>query len=133
MASTRLRLLLDESITEPLAGYIAELAPSTVLSRNAVGSGATDPSVAEYANRQRRTIVAIDSDFKKHNVVYGVIKLSSYRSDDECLFAIFRMFWMSGYRGRSKMRRTFLTNHGLRIKNGAEIHHEWQPKPCPNH
>lgn len=134
MAATKLRLLLDESITEPLATYIIELVPSAVLSRNTLGSGAEDPSVALYANRERRTIVAIDSDFMKHDVEWGVIKLNSpHRADDECLFAIFRMFWISGFRGTSKRRRTSLSNHGLKIKNGKEIEHEWHPKPCPNH
>src|SRR5580700_3034939 len=87
MASTRLRLLLDESITEPLATYIVDLIPSTVRSREALGAGAKDPSVASYANSNRRMIVAIDSDFKKYHVEFGVIKLNGPdRATDDCLF-----------------------------------------------
>jgi hypothetical protein len=134
MASTNLRLLLDESITEPLATYIVNLVPSAVLSRKTLGAGAKDPSVASFANIQRRTIVAVDSDFKKYDVEWGVIKISGTdRSDDECLFAIFLAFWQSGFRGSARKRRTSLSNHGLIIKNGAKLEHEWHPKPCAHH
>ena len=134
MASTRLRLLIDESVTEPLASLIIGLVPSAILSRITVGQGAKDHSVADYANRDRRTIVAIDSDFKKHEVEWGVIKINGPdKSDDACLFAIFRTFWRSGFRVQSRRRRTSLTNEGVRIKNGNEIIHHWQPKPCPHH
>jgi hypothetical protein len=134
MASTKLRLLLDESITEPLATYIMQLVPSAVRSRETLGAGAKDPSVASYANSNRRMIVAVDSDFKKHNVEFGVIKLTGPdRATDDCLFAIFRMFWQSGFRGRSRRRRTSLSNEGLRITNGDMVTHTWQPKPCPHH
>lgn len=133
MASTRLRLLIDESITEPLASKILALVPSAALSRDTVGPGAEDQSVAAFANRDRRTIVAVDSDFLKHRVVWGVIKINSpHRADDACLFAIFRAFWHSGFRGAAGKRRTSLTNEGLRIKNGETIAHSWQPKPCPH-
>jgi hypothetical protein len=133
VASTNLRLLLDESITEPLASNIVALVPSAKLSREILGQGAKDLAVANLANRDRRTIVAVDSDFKKHVVHYGVIRIPSPdRSDDECLFAIFRMFWLSGFRGKSKNRRTSLSNDGLTIRNGEVITHKWNPKPCPH-
>jgi hypothetical protein len=134
MASTKLRLLLDESITEPLATYIVDLIPSTVRSRETLGAGAKDPSVALYANSNRRMIVAIDSDFKKYHVEFGVIKLNGPdRATDDCLFAIFRMFWQSGFRSESRNRRTSLTNDGLRMSNGDVFIHAWHPKPCPHH
>lgn len=134
MASTKLRLLIDESVTEPLASDIITLVPSAVLSRLKVGQGAEDDTVASFANRDRRAIVAVDSDFKKHRVEWGVIKINSPdRADDSCLFAIFRTFWLSGFRSVSRKRRTSLTNEGLRIKNGEMIEHVWQPKPCPHH
>ena len=135
VASTRLRLLIDESVTEPLASYIVGLVPSAVLSKTTVlGQGALDPSVVAFANSSRRMIVALDSDFKKYQVEWGIIKINGpYRSDDECLFAIFRAFWQSGFRIRSRKRRTSLSNFGLRIQNGGVFEHEWHPKPCPHH
>lgn len=133
MASTRLRLLIDESITEPLASSILKLVPSALLSRASIGAGAKDPSIVAFANSDRRTIVAMDADFKKYDVEWGVIKLNGPdRSDDECLFAIFRAFWRSGFRSQSKKRRTSLSNYGIRIKNGVTIEHIWHPKPCAN-
>ena len=133
MASTKLRLLIDESVTEPLASYIIALVPSAVLSGRTVGQGAEDGHVAAYANRDRRMIVAVDSDFRKYSVECGIIKINGPdRADDECLFAIFSMFWRSGFRAKSRRRRTSLTNNGCRITNGESIEHEWRPKPCPH-
>jgi uncharacterized protein DUF5615 len=131
VASTKLRLLLDASVTEPLASYIIALVPSTILSRKTLGQDAKDPKVAAFANAERRTIVAVDSDFKKHRVDCGVIRIiGPDRNDDDCLFEIFCAFWKSGIRGKSKTRRTFLTRDGLRIHNGESIERRWHPKPC---
>lgn len=133
MASTNLRLLLDESITEPLATNIVTLVPSAKLSKDILGQGAKDGAVADLANRDRRTIVAIDSDFKKYEVELGVIRMPHPdRSDDECLFAIVRAFWRSGFRAKAKRHRTCLSNDGLTITNGEPVSHKWNPKPCPH-
>ena len=133
MASTKLRLLLDESVTEPLAGSIVALVPSAKLSKDIIGQGAKDPEVASLANSERRTIIAVDSDFKKYEIVYGVIKFNHPETTtDECLFAIFKAFWTSGFRSNSRKRRTSLTADGLRIRNGEIVEHHWNPRPCPN-
>lgn len=131
MASTNLRLLLDESVTEPLASLILGLVPSAKRSTDTIGQGAKDPAVAFHANTDKRTIVAIDSDFKKYKVDAGVIRFTGVdRADDHCLFMIFRSFWLSGIRAKSRQRRTFLTQDGLRIQNGEVIERKWKPKPC---
>jgi hypothetical protein len=131
VASKTLRLLLDESVTEPLASLIIGLVPSAILSTQTLGQGAKDPRIAAFANRERRTIVAIDSDFKKYPVEQGVIKINSPdRADDHCLYQIFYTFWISGLRGKSRTRRTFLTRDGIRIQNGELIKKRWHPKPC---
>lgn len=133
MASTNPRLLLDESITEPLASYILQLVPSAKRSKQNLGQAATDAAIAEFANRDRRTIVAIDSDFKNHTVTWGVIKINHpERADDRCLFAIFKAFWQSGKRSDARKRRTSLTNDGFRMKNGKLIKHRWDSRPCPH-
>jgi hypothetical protein len=131
LASKRPRLLLDESITGPLASLIIGLVPSAILSTQTLGQGAKDPIIAAFANSERRTIVAIDSDFRKYQVEQGVIKISGPdRADDHCLYQIFYSFWTSGFRGKSQTRRTFLTREGLRIQNGEAIVGRWHPKPC---
>jgi hypothetical protein len=131
VASTKLRLLLDESITEPLASYIIGLVPSAKLSRHILGQGAKDPKVADCANGLRRTIVAVDSDFRKYRVEFGVIKINGPdHADDRCLYEIFYAFWKSGLRSESKSKRTFLTRDGIRIQNGTPIERRWHPKPC---
>ena len=66
MAQTKLWILIDESIPEPLATYIADFVPSAVRSKLSVGVGAKDPAIVRFANNERRTIVALDSDFRKH-------------------------------------------------------------------
>ena len=134
MASTRLRLLIDESVTEPLATLLLNLVPSAIRSKDRIGKGARDEAIVNFANTDRRTIVAIDGDFRKYQVHLGVIKINGPdRADDECLFAIFRAFWISGLRGRAKHKRTSLTNDGCKIKNGEVTEHQWNPKPCAHH
>jgi hypothetical protein len=133
VASTKPRLLLDESITEPLASYIVELVPSTKLSKTILGQGAKDPAVAAFANDDRRTIVAVDSDFRDLAVTWGVIKINHpERAGDDCLFAIFKAFWLSGKRAEARKRRTSLTNDGFRIRNGELTEHKWPKRPCPH-
>jgi hypothetical protein len=95
--------------------------------------GKPDIEVAAFADQQNRMVVAVDGDFKKKTAVkQGVIKLKKYRNDDECLFAIFRTFWQSGHRSKSKTKRTFLTHEGIRIENGASFEEKWEKNPCPN-
>lgn len=131
MASTKLRLLLDESITEPLRGYILRLVPSAKNSMDLAGSGAKDPAVVACANTDQRMIVAIDSDFNGYHVKQGVIKLNGTdRASDQCLYEIFYAFWKSGLRGISKTKRVSLTREGVRITNGKPIEKRWHPKPC---
>lgn len=131
MASTKLRLLLDESITEPLASLIVGLVRSAERSTSLVGSGATDAVVAACANANRRTLIAVDNDFKNHLVERGVIKINGPdRADDHCLYQIFYAFWKSGLRSAGLKRRTSLTQDGIRIHNGETIEGRWQPKPC---
>jgi len=131
VASTRLRLLLDESIPEPLASMIVGLVRSVERSTSIVGYGAKDGAVAACANTNKRTLVAIDSDFKQYAVECGVIKISSPdRSDDHCLYQIFYAFWKSGLRVASFRRRTSLTQYGVRIHNGKTIERRWHPNPC---
>ncbi len=133
MATTIPRLLIDESVTEPLAAYITGLVPSARLSKSILGQGAKDAMVAALANKDRRTIVAIDSDFRTHKVDWGVIKVNHpEKADDNCLFAIFQAFWRSGHRTKCRKRRTSLTNDGFRIKNGKVFEFKWPHRPCPN-
>ena len=131
--TNKLRLLIDESITEPLAGNILKLVPSAVLSKECVGQGAPDAGVAAYANRERRLIVSVDSDFDKLNVTYGVIRIRTYRADDECLFEIFKAFWISGHRSKSKASLTLLSPIRMKVTNKLRFEHRWSPSPCPNH
>lgn len=131
MASTKLRLLLDESITEPLASLIIGLVKSVERSTSIVGCGAKDHEVATCANSQRRAVVAIDSDFRKHDLKYGIIKINGPdRADDHCLYQIFYAFWLSGLRKESRKRRTSLTQEGISIRNSEPIERRWHPKPC---
>jgi predicted nuclease of predicted toxin-antitoxin system len=131
MSSPKLRLLLDESVTNPLAKGILRMSHSAVYVRtHPTLKGKTDPDIANEANRDGRIIVAMDNDYKGIVVKAGVIKLNVNRTDEKCLIKIFRAFWQSGYRIKAKNRRTYLTNEGIRITNGEEFLHKWQPHPC---
>jgi hypothetical protein len=98
-----------------------------------VGFGAEDGVVATCANTNKRTLVAVDSDFKNYRVDRGVIKISGTdRADDRCLYQIFCAFWISGLRRSCLSRRTSLSQEGVRIHNGEIIERKWKPKPCSN-
>lgn len=134
MSSPKLRLLLDESVTDPLAVNILKICPSAVYARkNPKMKGREDGELAILANADDRTIVALDSDYKQIDVKAGVIKLDKNRSNEDCLFAIFKAFWQSGHRQKSRTRRTYLTNEGVRIVNGEPFELKWQPRPCAHH
>lgn len=86
MSSPRLRLLLDESITNPVAKGIQRLSRSAVYVRtNPSLKGRSDLEVAAAANAERRMIVAIDSDYKGISVEAGIIRLSPHHLDEDCL------------------------------------------------
>ena len=118
MSSNTLRLLLDESITDPLAEKILKLCPSAYYVRRSPLKGKLDPEIAKFANSESRIVVAIDSDYKGLRLEEGFIKLDRNRSDEDCLFAIFRAFWISGVRTRARKHKSYLTNDGVRITNG---------------
>jgi hypothetical protein len=131
---SKLRLLLDEPITDPLAKNIQKLSPSAVYVRSSkLMKGKEDTVIAAFANKNRRVIVAVDSDYNGLHVQEGLIKLIAGRDNEDRLFAIFRTFWQSGLRQKSHKRRAYLTNDGVRITNGEVFTHEWHPKPCPHH
>jgi predicted nuclease of predicted toxin-antitoxin system len=131
VSTPKLRLLLDESVTDPLADGILRLCQSAVyVRRNPLLKGKKDPQIAEEANRTRRTIVAIDSDYNEISVSEGVIKLNANRTSEECLVKMFNAFWKSGHRAEAKTRRTYLTDEGIRMTNGAEKKYPWKKHPC---
>ena len=134
MSSPKLRLLLDESITNPLAKGILRVSRSAVYVRTQPAlKGKEDRDIANEANRDKRIIVALDNDYKDIPVRAGVIKLNADRTDEACLIKIFLAFWKSGHRSKAKNRRTYLTNHGVRITNGEEFAYRWKSHPCAHH
>ena len=134
MSSPKLRLLLDESIPNPLAKGIRRVSRSAVYVRTHLAlKGKEDRDIANEANADRRMIVALDNDYKNIPVRAGLIKLNADRTDEACLIKIFLAFWKSGYRGKAKNRRTYLTTIGIRITNGEEFIHKWKPHPCARH
>jgi predicted nuclease of predicted toxin-antitoxin system len=131
MSTPKLRLLLDESITNPLARGIQRLCKSAVYARtNQNLKGRLDSEIAAVANRDKRILVALDSDFMGIRLDAGLITLSAGRLDEQCLIKIFRAFWISGHRSKAKYKKTFLTNRGIRITNGETFRHDWHPHPC---
>ena len=131
MSTPRLRLLLDESITDPLAKGIQRLCRSAVYVRTSETlKGRLDSEIAAAANRDQRIVVALDSDYLGIPLEAGLIKLTAGRLDEACLIKIFRAFWLSGHRSKAKHRKTFLTNGGIRITNGETSNYDWHPHPC---
>ena len=67
MASTKLRLLLDESIDDRLASLIMEMVRSAIYVRdNAATRGKKDTEIAAFADRERRMVVAVDGDLNRN-------------------------------------------------------------------
>lgn len=131
MSTPRLRLLLDESITNPVAKGILRICKSAVYVRTLPTlKGKPDSEIAAAANLEHRIVVAIDHDFTGIRLEAGLIKLTAGRLDEACILKIFKAFWISGHRSKAKRRKTFLTHKGIRITNGVAISHNWSSHPC---
>src|ERR1044071_3891679 len=59
VASKNPRLLLDQSITEPLASYIIDLVPSAKRSSQSFGQAAKEGEIAALANEDRQSISSL--------------------------------------------------------------------------
>ena len=107
MASNNLRLLIDESVTEPLASQILALVGTAVSSKQTVGAGVDDADVAAFANKHRRIIVAIDSDFESHSVKFGVIRIKTLRTSSSCQLRCSKPSGSLAFARRPKRERQF--------------------------
>jgi predicted nuclease of predicted toxin-antitoxin system len=124
LASTKLRLLLEASIENPLADCIIKLAPSAEYVRRMPSLvHAKDSVIYAYAQKTRRIIVDVDGDFKEASYPPGVsnpgiIRFNSARTNYQVRCLIFKRFWQSGLRAQAKNAYTYLTSGPPRIVKG---------------
>ncbi len=66
-----MRLLLDENLSESIAGRVRVAFPDTEHVRRVLGSGRPDAAVWSYAKSAGRTLVTLDADFQILSVKHG--------------------------------------------------------------
>ena len=141
MASTKLRLLLEASVRDPLARQIQQLVAGVSYVRDIpVLRDAADDTIYQHAQMENRVIVDLDGDFNETRYPPGpenpgIIRFSSSRQHDYALLEIFKTFWTCGIRQHCKHSVTYLTLKGVRIRSvHQEISHQFSHgrfKPSP--
>jgi predicted nuclease of predicted toxin-antitoxin system len=127
VAASKLRLLLDESVPDPLARRILSMVPSAEYVRYIPGlKGALDRDIYAYAQRTNRIVVNVDGDFNERSFPPGpknpgIIRFNSGRDDNAALFDQFKVFWQSGVRRFARNSVVFVTSREIRIvRQGGE-------------
>ena len=122
--TTKLRLLLDECVTDPLAKALGDCSSALNLEyvrENGMGS-AEDADVMRYATREDRIVVTTETgiNHKKFKICThpGIIILSGKRRHESIQADIFKKFLLSGHRSKANHAVTFLSHEGARIKTG---------------
>jgi predicted nuclease of predicted toxin-antitoxin system len=68
---TRIKLILDENLSESVLRQIRKRWPDSVHVRQAIRTGAGDPEVWEYARLHDFVIVTRDADFERLSALHG--------------------------------------------------------------
>jgi predicted nuclease of predicted toxin-antitoxin system len=120
--STNLRLLLDESVTDPLAEQIRGSSHSLNIEycRDLSICGAPDPAVIQYARDHARIVVTTETGMNHKSFPVcthpGIIVLAGKHRHESVHAGIFRKFLLSGHRKESKDAVTYLSENEMRVK-----------------
>ncbi len=121
--STNLRLLLDESITDPLARMIRESssAINVEYTRELPIRGSTDRGVVDYARQESRIVVTTETGMNHKTFPVcthaGIIVIAGRRRHELFQAKLFQRFMLSGRRQEAKDAITFLSDREVRIKS----------------
>lgn len=120
--TTNLRLLLDESVTDPLAKLVSELSSALNVEyvRDLPIKGADDKTVVEYAKKHNRIVLTTETGMNEVTFPVcthpGIIVLGGTHRHESIHAGILRKFLHSGERQHAKEAVTKLIEGEARIK-----------------
>lgn len=84
-----MRLLFDENLSESVASRVQSDFPGSEHVRRAIGTGVSDGSIWEYAQRNGFVLVTLDEDFQRMSMARGappkVIWIESHNARNAAL------------------------------------------------
>ncbi len=120
--SSTLRVLLDESITDPLAAEMSEVSGLNVeCCRHLSIKGCSDESVIEYAKREERIVITTETGMNDKSFPIcthpGIIVMAGRKRHESVHIKNFMRFMLSGHRKEARDAVTFISEHQVRVKN----------------
>lgn len=120
--TTNLRLLLDESVTDPLAELIAKVSALNVEYVREIThvKGRADRVVVDYARESNRIVVTTETGMNEHSFPVcthpGIIILAGKHRHESIQGGLFQRFLLSGHRKLAKDCVTTISEGEATIK-----------------
>jgi predicted nuclease of predicted toxin-antitoxin system len=116
--TTKLKLLLDESVPNPLADQLMSLPSGSVhwqyVRTEPLLKGASDPTLIEYATRHGMIVVTVETAMNERAFKIcthsGIIVISTREHHEIIQCEVFRKFLLSGYRKYARHAVTYITS-----------------------
>jgi predicted nuclease of predicted toxin-antitoxin system len=122
--TTKLKLLLDESVPDPLANQLMAIPTHchwTYVRTEPLLKGATDPFLISYATEHGMIVVTVESSMNERAFKIcthsGIIVISTREHHEAIRCEIFKKFLISGYRKHAKHAVTYLTQTTIIVRN----------------
>jgi len=120
--NTKLRLLIDESIEDPLADIISDMSAFNVVCVRDLSSvkGKSDKNVMACAQEDDRIVLTTDTGFNKGNYPicthHGIIRISPNCRHSSAMAESVRQFAQCGHRVAAKHSITVIHQEGYTIE-----------------
>ena len=120
--NTKLRLLIDESIEDPLADIVSSMSAFNVVCVRDLPDlkGKSDREVMLHAQAEDRIVLTIDAGFNKSNYPIckheGIIRISTRCKHSSMMAESIRKFSQCGYRSAAKHSITIINQETCTIE-----------------
>jgi len=123
--TTKLKLLLDESVPNPLANQLRLISKRSIswsyVTDDAGLKGTKDPALIQYATDRDMIVVTVESSMNERSFTIcshsGIIVISVRRQHEAIRAEIFKRFLLSGYRKYAKHAVTYVTRDRIVIRS----------------
>ena len=129
--NTRLRLLIDESIEDPLADAVSAMAAFNVICVRDMPDlrGGSDKAVMNRATVENRIVLTTDHGFNKSNYPIcrheGIIRISTQCKHSSVMAELVRKFAQCGSRSAARHAITVINQEGCVIET---IDRKWRQR-----
>ena len=125
--NTKLRLLIDESVEDPVADVVSRMSAFNAMCVRDLPSlkGGSDRAVMDYAQKDDRIVLTIDAHFNKTNYPIcrheGIIRISARCRTGSMVADSIRKFAQCGHRSEAKHSITLINQDSCTIETIAEV------------